>query len=195
MTQAYTGMRKGISLVEMIIAIVLFAALATISLKYTKNFLNTDMTAKKARVAAVTEQASQLLTSYQIYRTETGGNPTTIGDLNGSAGILTSIPTIVTEVSTLGWQYAADYNGTGLPAFYMKIDLNGTMNTASQIKSGKEYCSIFNREFNNSISLAVTDATTIGTQGNAATNKTTFGDKFCADDADVNNTTIVIFVP
>ncbi|MDQ1298907.1 MAG: hypothetical protein QG558_1446, partial [Campylobacterota bacterium] len=48
MTHTYTGMRKGISLVEMMITIILFAALATISLKYTKNFFDTGLAAQKA---------------------------------------------------------------------------------------------------------------------------------------------------
>lgn len=98
----YTGMRKGVSLVEMTIAIVLFAALAAIGLKYSKVYLNTDLQAKKARVAAATDQAAQLVQAYQIYKTELGVEPTAIGDFNGSASILTDIPTKISEMSTTG---------------------------------------------------------------------------------------------
>jgi prepilin-type N-terminal cleavage/methylation domain-containing protein len=100
----YTGMRKGISLVEMTIAIVLFAALAAIGLKYTKVYLNTDLQAKKARVAAATDQASQLVQAYQIYKTEMGVEPTSINDFNGSSSILTTWPTKIKEMSTTGWE-------------------------------------------------------------------------------------------
>ena len=63
----YTGMRKGISLVEMIIAVILFATLAGISVKYYKNFFNTELTAKKARVAALLDQAAQMSNAYDAY--------------------------------------------------------------------------------------------------------------------------------
>jgi type II secretory pathway pseudopilin PulG len=192
----YTGMRKGISLVEMIIAIILFAALATISLKYTKNYLDTDITAKKARVAAATDQANQLLQAYQIYRTEMGTDPADINDLNGSAKILLSTPARVEEMSSTGWHFAPDYNGSGLPAFYMTIDLNGSMDTASQAKSGKEYCAIFNREFNTSTELNVTAATNFGTLGDANASKVTdfARNQFCYSQ-DANTTIITVFVP
>jgi type II secretory pathway pseudopilin PulG len=192
----YTGMRKGISLVEMIIAIILFAALATISLKYAKNYLNTDMTAKKARVAAATDQANQLLQAYQIYRTEMGTDPVSIDDLNGSARILLATPARIVEMSTTGWTFAADYNGTGLPAFYMTIDLNGSMDTAAQAKSGKEYCAIFNREFNTSEPLNILASTTFGTLGDANASKVTNYDRnqFCYSQ-DANTTIITVFVP
>jgi len=67
MTQNYTGMRKGISLVEMMIAIILFAALSTIGLKYYKNYINTDLQAMKARnAAAVSYTHLTLPTIYSV---------------------------------------------------------------------------------------------------------------------------------
>ena len=197
MIQPYNGTRKGISLVEMVIAIVLFATLATISLKYTKVYLNTDLQAKKARVAALTDQASQLLQAFQIYRTEKGANPTSMDELNGTAGILTSIPDIIKEMSMLGWQYTVDLNTSGLPAFYLKIDLNGSTDTAAQQKSGKEYCALFNREFNTSTELNVS-ATSVfgaGTIGDVNSSKTYFNrNQFCYS-LDANTTQIAIFIP
>jgi prepilin-type N-terminal cleavage/methylation domain-containing protein len=187
----HTGMRKGISLVEMIIAIVLFAALAAIGLKYAKSYLNTDLQAKKARVAAATDQANQLLQAYVVYKTETGMEPTSINDLNGSSMILTAIPTRITEMSTTGWNFAADYNGTSHPAFYMTIDLNGTIDGT---KSDEEYCALFNREFNTSTELNVSDGQTFFLT-DMNTTKDGWGNYFCYANGTDQNATIIVFVP
>jgi len=189
MTQKYTGMRKGISLVEMVIAIVLFAALAAIGLKYAKSYLNTDMQSKKARVAAATDQANQLLQAYVIYKTETGLEPTTIEDLNGSSMILTAIPTRISEMSTTGWELNASADGH--VAFQLVIDLNGT---TSGTKSDEEYCALFNREFNTSTELNVTDASTFGTT-DFNTTQAAFGNYFCMQLAADDNATIYVIVP
>jgi prepilin-type N-terminal cleavage/methylation domain-containing protein len=185
-------MRKGISLVEMIIAIVLFAALAAIGLKYAKTYLNTDLQAKKARVAALTDQANQLLQAYTVYKSETGLEPTHINDLNGTSSILHAIPTQITEMSTTaGWQFATDYNGSGRSAFYFVIDLNGT---TSGTKSDEEYCALFNREFNTSTELNVTDGQTFG-DTDANTTRLSWGNYFCFSNASDINTTVVVFLP
>ena len=185
-------MRKGISLVEMIIAIILFAALAAIGLKYSKLYLNTDLQAKKARVAALTDQANQLVQAYTVYKNETGLEPSSINDLNGTSSILHAIPTQITEMSTsAGWQFAMDYNGSGKSAFYFVIDLNGT---TTGTKSDEEYCALFNREFNTSFELNVTDGQLFG-DTDANTTKETWGNYFCFSNAADTNTTIVIFLP
>lgn len=167
----YTGMRKGISLVEMIIAIILFAALATIGLKYTKNFLNTDLQAMKARVAAATDQATQLTQAYTIYKTETGLEPTSMNDFNSTTNpIMTNIPGIITEMSMGGWELNTS-TGTGGRniGFQMQLDLNGTV---SGTTADEQYCALWNREFNSSTELNVTDAQTFGTVGDANASRT-----------------------
>ena len=191
MVHPYNGKRKGISLVEMVIAIILFAALATIGLKYTKNFINTDLQAMKARVAAATDQANQLVQAYAIYRAETGMAPTTINDLNGSAAILHGIPTTITEMSTTGWDYSADYNGTTSAAFWMTIDLNGT---TTGTKSDEQYCALFNREFNTSTELNVTDGQVFNA-GDMNATKAAWGNNFCFANGTDQNATIIVFVP
>lgn len=192
MTQKYTGMRKGISLVEMVIAIVLFAALAAIGLKYAKSYLNTDMQAKKARVAAATDQANQLVQAYTIFKTETGLEPTAITDLNGSSAILNAIPTIVTEMSQTGWELNTSTGVTSAPvAFQLKIDLNGT---TTPTKSDEEYCALFNREFNTSTELNVSDSQIFGTEADLTASKTSMGNFFCYSRA-ANDNWIMVFVP
>jgi prepilin-type N-terminal cleavage/methylation domain-containing protein len=185
-------MRKGISLVEMVIAIVLFAALAAIGLKYAKSYLNTDLQAKKARAAALTDQANQLVQAYTIYKTETGLEPASIGDLNGTSGILTAIPTRITEMSTTGWELNTSTGaaGTGV-AFQMKLDLNGTVDGT---KSDEEYCAIFNREFNTSRELNTTDGQLFGSQTDINATVTEFGNFFCYSSA-ANENWIMVIVP
>ncbi len=164
-------MRKGISLVEMIIAIILFAALATIGLKYTKNFLNTDLQAMKARVAAATDQATQLTQAYTIYKTETGLEPTSMNDFNSTTNpIMTNIPGIITEMSMGGWELNVS-TGTGGRniGFQMQLDLNGTV---SGTTADEQYCALWNREFNSSTELNVTDGQTFGTVGDANASRT-----------------------
>lgn len=188
----YTGMRKGVSLVEMTIAIVLFAALAAIGLKYSKIYLNTDLQAKKARVAAATDQASQLVQAYQIYKTETGLEPTSINDFNGSSAILTEWPTMIKEMTTAGWELntSTGLAGTGV-AFQMKLDKNLTAtDTVDAV-----HCAIFNREFNSSVELNVTNSFDFGS---AAAKFANYGNYFCYGDPAVEgtgSTTIMVVVP
>jgi prepilin-type N-terminal cleavage/methylation domain-containing protein len=47
MTRGRKGMRKGISLVEMLIAIILFGTISMISFKYAANFYDTKLASKK----------------------------------------------------------------------------------------------------------------------------------------------------
>jgi prepilin-type N-terminal cleavage/methylation domain-containing protein len=188
----YTGMRKGVSLVEMTIAIVLFAALAAIGLKYSKVYLNTDLQAKKARVAAATDQASQLVQAYQIYKTEMGVEPTSINDFNGTSAILNDWPTKITEMSTTGWELntSTGLAGTGV-AFQMKLDKNlTTTDTVDAV-----HCAIFNREFNSSVELNVTNSFDFDT---AAAKFARYGNYFCYGDpavAGTGGTTIMVVVP
>ena len=171
MKRHYTGMKKGISLVEMIIAIILFAALATIGLKYTKLYINTDLQAMKARVAAATDQATQLTQAYTIYKTETGNEPTAITDLNDTVNkIMNDIPGIIKEMSVNGWELNTS-TGTGgrNMAFQMKLDLNGTVNGTT---ADEQYCALWNREFNTSTELNVTAGQVFGTVGDANASRT-----------------------
>jgi type II secretory pathway pseudopilin PulG len=172
----YTGMRKGISLVEMVIAIVLFAALATIGLKYAKSYLNTDLQAKKARTAALTDQANQLVQAYTIYKTETGKEPATLADLNATSGILNNIPTTITEMSSVGWELntSTGIDGTGV-AFQFRLDTN----TSGTDKTAAQYCAIFNREFNTSASVDVNFTTDFGTAADANASRNAMGQYFC----------------
>jgi type II secretory pathway pseudopilin PulG len=175
MTQNYTGMRKGISLVEMMITIILFAALATISLKYTKNFFDTGLAAQKARIAALMEQGTQLAGAYDAFFAQEGHAPILLTDLNDSnVSILTKIPTTITELSTTGWDLNTTTGFGSGKAIHIALDGN------TSADDDNVYCAIFNHEFNKSIELNVTNSTY--TPGTAQTMYDSGFRQFCYSD-------------
>jgi prepilin-type N-terminal cleavage/methylation domain-containing protein len=162
MSHSYNAKRKGISLVEMMITIILFAALATIALKYIKNFFDTGLTSQKARIAALMEQGTQLSGAYDVFMAQEGHAPILLSDLNDSnVSIFTKLPPIMTELSTKYWELNTTTGiGTGRA---LQFTLDG--NTSAD--DDNVYCAIFNHEFNKSIEFNVTNITY--TPGTAAT--------------------------
>jgi type II secretory pathway pseudopilin PulG len=163
MKQAYTETRKAISLVEMIIAIILFAALATIGLKYSKNYISTELQAMKARVAAAKEQAKQLSDAYKLYTVEYGDLNAT-EDLNATDSlVLTNLPVAIDEITasvTCAWDLNKSISTTyaNKKAFTMTVDAN------KSATSDEQYCKLWNRDFNTSITeLNVSDGENMGT--------------------------------
>ncbi len=193
MTQGYTGMRKGISLVEMMIAVILFGVIAVVGFKYYKNFYNTDLAAKKARVAALMDQATQLSNAYDVYTTQFGTAPTAISDLTANnAKILTSAPTPIDEIGAGGWTLTTgtDYTGANAPgtvatdiAFTYTVDDPGV-----GLADNEEYCALFNNMIDSSLSVDKVDGDTFG--ANAA-QYAALGDAYCAGSV-ANTLTIVV---
>ncbi|MDF1874950.1 type II secretion system protein [Sulfurimonas sp. SAG-AH-194-I05] len=168
------GMRSGISLVEMMIAVILFGVISIVGFKYSSNFYNTDLVAKKARVAALVEQASQLSNAYDVYSVQFGTTPTDVLDLNASnAKILTTTPTAITEIGT-GWvlSIATDYTGSG----NNDIAFSFPVTNVTPSTSNEEYCSVFNNMISPALSLDVDDTTDFGT---SAAQFTALGNVFC----------------
>ena len=150
------GMRKGISLVEMLVAIVLFGVIASIGYKYYKNFYDTSLAAKKARVSALVDQATQLSNAYDIYVMQTGSAPTVIANLSAdTVKILTQTPPLMSEVTTVGWSIdtTTDFNGaTADVSFSYPID-GGT-----SVSDRRDYCNILNNIADTTWSLESLDA-------------------------------------
>ncbi|MGM0623793.1 MAG: type IV pilin protein [Campylobacterota bacterium] len=156
-----TGMRNGISLVEMMIAIILFGVISVIGFQYYKNFMNTDLSAKKARVASLMDQARQLSNAYDVYQAQVGTAPTDITDLNASnVMILSEIPPAVTEIGTSGWSIETntDYTGSTVDdiAFSFPID------DATPATDDEEYCAVFNNMIDSDEDLTVSDGQDFG---------------------------------
>lgn len=176
MSYAYNGKRKGISLVEMTIAVILFGVLSTIAMLYYKSLFNIDLTAKKARVAALMDQAYQLSGAYDVYVAQMGVQPNDVNLLDFNATnvmILRSLPRDIREMTSSGWELnISAVNGRA--AFQFPIDLNGTSYTT--LSDDDFYCAIFNHELNNSVELNVTNNLNFG---DVTTNYDLYGDSFC----------------
>jgi len=112
-----TGMRKGISLVEMMIAIILFGVISIVGYKYYKNFMNTSLSGQKARVASLIDQARQLSNAYDVYKAQFGVVPTDEANLTqANALIMTSIPSGIEEITgdpSVTWNLVANINLNG----------------------------------------------------------------------------------
>ena len=149
------GMRKGISLVEMLVAIVLFGVIASIGYKYYKNFYDTSLAAKKARVSALVDQATQLSNAYDIYVMQTGSAPTVIANLSAdTVKILTQTPPLMSEVTTVGWSIDTTtvFNGvTADVSFSYPIDVGS-------VSDRRDYCNILNNIADTTWSLESLDA-------------------------------------
>ncbi|MBL0708152.1 MAG: type II secretion system protein [Sulfurimonas sp.] len=149
MIRGQKGMRSGITLVEMMLAVILFGLISVVGFKYSKNYYNTTLYAKKARVAALVEQGTQLSNAYDIYNVQFGIAPVDLDVLSSSnVKILTETPVPITEMlgDTNTWQYTvgADLsngnNGviTGGPDTTYYVELGD--NTADYA----EYCAAVN---------------------------------------------------
>jgi Tfp pilus assembly protein PilE len=179
MVHPYNGKRKGISLVEMTIAVILFGLLSAIALFYYRSLFNIDLTAKKARVAALMNQAYQLSGAYDIFIAQEGVTPslTDLSDLNASnVLILKSLPKDIREMTSTGWELNLTAVA-GRPTLLFPIDLNGS--TYTTLPDDDLYCAIFNHEINRSIELNATNNTS---QGDKDTNYARYGDIFCFSD-------------
>lgn len=189
MTHGTSGMRKGISLVEMMIAIVLLGVLSVIGYKYYKNFFDTDLMAKKARMGTVIDQASQLSSAFDVYQQQLGTAPTAIMDLTStSVQILKTLPTMPTSVTLAasGWSLTTtDVDGAGAVDAVFALPLDGSATTADK----KKYCRVFNNMMLSTKSLADessyanADGTVPLTIPTALTGLyAVYGNAFCMDD-------------
>ncbi|WP_295055952.1 prepilin-type N-terminal cleavage/methylation domain-containing protein [Sulfuricurvum sp.] len=176
MSYLYNGKRKGISLVEMTIAVILFGVLSTIAMLYYKSLFNIDLTAKKARVAALMDQAYQLSGAYDVFVAQQGVSPSlaNLSEFNASnILILRSLPRDIREMTTTGWELNTS-DLSGHTVFKFPIDLNGT--NYQNLKDDDLYCAIFNHELNSSIELNVTNDTPFADMNSSYA---LYGDEFC----------------
>jgi type II secretory pathway pseudopilin PulG len=178
MIHPYNGKRKGISLVEMTIAVILFGLLSAIALFYYRSLFNIDLTAKKARVAALMDQAYQLSGAYDIFVAQQGVAPSVanLSEFNATnVLILRNLPRNIKEMTSIGWELNTSIVN-GRPGFTFPIDLNST--SWNTLGDDDLYCAIFNHEMNRSIDLNVSNNTNFGTAA-ALSADPTYGDTFC----------------
>lgn len=185
MTHPYNGMRKGISLVEMTIAVILFGLISTIAILYYKNLFNIDLTSKKARIAALMDQGYQLSGAYDVFQAQMGYAPSVanLSEFNDTRVlILRKLPKDIVGMTSSGWELNTT-TSLGRPAFVCPLDLNGT--NYNSLSDDDLYCAIYNNEINKSVELnASNHATHYGTM---AINYARYGDTFCFSES--NGTT------
>ena len=142
----YRGMRSGLSIVEMMVAVILFGVISTIGYKYSKNFYDVTLASKQTLVSAVVDQATQISNAYDLYEIKTGAAPTDIDDLsNQEVRILKETPAPVLEITadSDGWKIEKialdDDDATDDPAFIYKVSASGLDADKKQ-----EYCNVLN---------------------------------------------------
>lgn len=110
MTVSHRGMRRGISLMEMMVAVIMLGILSSVGYNYYKNYFDTSLAAKQIKVAVLIEQASQLKNALELYRTKFGIDANTTQGLQVLADqrIITEVPTTIPDISSTGWVLETD---------------------------------------------------------------------------------------
>ena len=168
MTGNRQGMRKGISLMEMLVAIILLGILSSVGFTYYKNYYDTSLAAKQIKVAIVLDQAAQLKNALELYNVKTGidavttidGNTSTGIDLLVAQSIITSNPAPVPDMTTDGWRVSTDVsdlnstflttqNDTDLNDQFLTYDLDGTATGSDR----QDFCNALNNIASNGVVL------------------------------------------
>lgn len=163
MVRPHNGMRNGISLVEMLIAIVLFGLITVIGYNYYKNYYDTTFAAKQARIYAIIDQATQLSNALDVYSIKMGYLPKDINAMVVERILLQkpdSQPSVTKTDGNAsnfaqGWQL--DNNVTLLTGkegvvFTMSVDSN-----LSTTQDKIDYCNILNNTANSDNNLSATN--------------------------------------
>ena len=154
MTIGHKGMRKGISLVEMLVAIVLFGIIGTISYTYYKNYYDTSFAAKQLRIYTVVDQAAQLGNAFDLYNTKNGVDANETQQFVDDK-ILTQIPVKQPFVTTSGWDLVEGFevitgNTSGVVFTY---PVDGNVSNADKL----DYCNILNNVADKDYNLSRVD--------------------------------------
>ena len=103
MTRSHKGMRKGISLIEMLMAIVLLGVLSTVGFKYYKIYYDTTFAAKQAKIYVLMDQVTQLSGAHDLYETKNGYIPNNINYMVLDKQLIDT-PPVMPTVSSTGWK-------------------------------------------------------------------------------------------
>ncbi len=148
MPEGYKGMRKGISLMEMLIAIILLGVISSIGYTYYKNYYDTSLAAKQTRIGVIIDQANQIKNALELFRIKFGLDVSTADTLTELVNqrILTEVPAAQAEVSTAGWVLETDVQsvsggGTAANDQLITYALDGS---ASSIPERLDYCNALN---------------------------------------------------
>jgi len=191
-------MRKGISLMEMLIAIILLGVISSIGYTYYKNYYDTSLAAKQTKVAILVDQANQMKNMLELYKIKFG---TDVAEADGlqelvDQGFMTEIPASIPDISAAGTGWVLDQVGTdidasatGLDDLYITYALDGSGTAADKL----DYCNAVNNLGSNGAKdFTVTAATLENAIGDGYTNVST--QFFCYDSAADDATFTMIFI-
>lgn len=176
----YKHKKKGLSLVEMLIAVILFGVMSMIGFKYYKNFFSTGDIVKKSQIGSLIDQAAQISNAYDIYQMQFGKIPDDEQNLTQTnVKILDKIPDGMPEVT-------GDTNASITWELNNTMPINSTSTTddiafvypVADSDDGFRICQIFNNIMNQAKDLNATVPVTPNA-GYTAINKTAF----CYDEA------------
>jgi prepilin-type N-terminal cleavage/methylation domain-containing protein len=169
--RGHRGMRKGISLMEMLVAIILLGILSSVGYNYYKNYFDTSLSAKQIKVSVLIEQAAQLKNALELYKVKFGADVNTTQGLNELAvqSIITEVPAAIPDMSDQGWilntggmdidsTLITSLGGTTLADQVITYDLNGT---TTAIADRMDYCNALNNIASNGVTNYAVSAATL----------------------------------
>ncbi len=174
MTSSHKGMRKGISLIEMLMAIVLLGVLSTVGFKYYKIYYDTTFATKQAKVYILMDQAQQLSGAHDLYETKNAVVPATIAVMVTDKQLIVK-PSVMPEISASGWDLYSYATGASAT-----INLSGTTadndiafiidvdSTTASLQDKLDYCNIVSNTGLNTWSLSSDDAAVLAIGTTAA---------------------------
>lgn len=142
MKKSYTGMRKGLSLMEMLIAIVLFGLITSIGYIYYKNYYDTSYAAKQARVYVIVDQATQLKNAFDLYSIKYGKDANETQTLVDDK-LLTAVPITFPTITSGSWDlnHSLNFDNANSDDAAFTMQINGTgITDADKL----DYCNILN---------------------------------------------------
>jgi prepilin-type N-terminal cleavage/methylation domain-containing protein len=164
-------MRKGISLMEMLVAIILLGILSSVGYNYYKNYFDTSLSAKQIKVSVLIEQAAQLKNALELYKVKFGADVNTTQGLNELAvqSIITEVPAAIPDMSDQGWilntggmdidsTLITALGGTTLADQVITYDLNGTTTAIADLM---DYCNALNNIASNGVTNYAVSHTTL----------------------------------
>ncbi len=197
------GMRRGISLMEMLIAIILLGVISSVGYNYYKNYYDTALASKQTKTAIIIDQANQLKNMLELHKIKFGVDVTETQKLDRliTQGFLTEIPEFIpdmAEAQANGWVLLDTVNvgsastpavGTTATDLILTYTLNSTSSTALDKLA---YCQTLNNIATNGVEVYSSDVTDLDDDA-AAAHAITGSSFFCYDSSANNDSSEVTF--
>lgn len=123
-----------------------------VGFKYSKNYLDTSLSSKKALVASLVNQGSQLSNAYDVYTMQFNATPSDEQNLSqANVKILTQTPDTITEIGS-GWDLntSIDIDGAGVN------DIAFTFAVTAADPADAQFCAVLNNMYDNTVDFNTT---------------------------------------